>query len=119
MKKKRRKTESDENVCQNGREKEREGEALALSRTRVCVCVRVRRETRPIVIAIPTGGMFLRCAVSCRPATKPERLSSYCSLSSQQRSNRLHNLPPALLFAARHTYIHTCATHGRTLFVRA
>lgn len=38
------------------------------------------------------------CAVSCRSATKPERLSSYRSfLSSQQRSNRLHNLPPAPL----------------------
>lgn len=40
--------------------------------------------------------------------------SSYCSLSSQQRSNRLHNLPPALLFAARHTcHTHTHAARGR------
>lgn len=74
-------------------------------RRRACVCEYAQGETRPIVIAIPTGGMFLRCAVSCRPATKPVTDSSYCSLSSQQRSNRLHNLPPALLFAARRTHI--------------
>lgn len=49
-----------------------------------CVCIHARRETRPIVIAIPTGEMFLQCAVSCRPATKPERTHPLVPATEQQ-----------------------------------
>lgn len=69
------------------------------------------------MIAIPTGGMFFHSVPShARNQTRAD--SSYCSLSSQRRSNRLHNLPPALLFAARHTchiHIHTLHTIAYTL----
>lgn len=66
-----------------------------------CDCYTHGRNVPPVCRLMPT-----------RNQTRAN--SSYCSLSSQQRSNRLHNLPPALLFAARHTcrtYIR--AAHGR------
>lgn len=68
-----------------------------------CDCYTHGRNVPPVCRLMPT-----------RNQTRAD--SSYCSLSSQQRSNRLHNLPPALLFAARHTCrTHTHAAHGRTL----
>lgn len=67
-----------------------------------CDCYTHGRNVPPVCRLMPT-----------RNQTRAD--SSYCSLSSQQRSNRLHNLPPALLFAARHTcHTYTRAAHGRT-----
>lgn len=66
-----------------------------------CDCYTHGRNVPPVCRLMPT-----------RNQTRAD--SSYCSLSSQQRSNRLHNLPPALLFAARHTCrTYTHDAHGR------
>lgn len=66
------------------------------------------KETRPIVIAIPKGRMFLRRCVPSHadPQANPNHSHPTVPfLSSQQRSNRLHNLPPApLVCRGHHTY---------------
>lgn len=105
-------TERDGGRMYHGREKER---------VHVHAHVRMytrRRETRPIVIAIPTGGMFLRCAVSCRPATKPER--THPTVRSRPSNGATgcttFHLPSCLPPAIHAVPIHTPRT--AVLFVR-
>lgn len=86
-----------------------------------CVCMYTRRETRPIVIAIPTGEMFLQCAVSCRPATKPERglILLFALVPSDGATGcTTFHLPSGLPPAIHAIHIHTSRTRPRTLFVR-
>lgn len=75
--------------------------------------VYTRRETRPIVIAIPTGEMFLQYAVSCRPATKPEQ--THPTVRSRPSNGATgcttFHLPSCLPPAIHAVHIHTA--HGR------
>lgn len=100
-------------------DEKRRGYTTRRERARVCVrmCICMCRETRPIVIAIPTGGMFLRCAVSYRPATKPER--THPTVRSRP-SNGATGCTTFHLPSCLPPYIHTTyirAAHGCTFFV--
>lgn len=108
--KRRSKTENDEDVHD-----EREKESMHVH---MWVCIYMRRETRPIVIAIPTGEMFLQCAVSCRPATKPER--THPTVRSRPGNGATgcttFHLPSCLPPAIHAIHIHTLHTAAYALY---
>jgi len=83
-------------------------------RVHVHICVCIRAEGDSPHCDCYTHGRNVPPVCRLMPTRNQTRAnSSYCSLSSQQQSNRLHNLPPALLFAARRTcHTHTHAAHG-------
>lgn len=102
-----------------GRSESGDDDVQKRDRARACtqrayVCTRGGR-LAPIVIAIPTGEMFLQCAVSCRPATKPERglILLFALVPATEQQVAQPSTCPLVCRPPYMPYIYTLAAHGR------
>lgn len=109
-------------------EKERKKEgtrARARARTRVYPCVWTEGDSPHCDCYTHGRNVPPVCAVSCRPATKPEQLPSYCSPLSSSATEQQVAQPstcPLVCRRAIHTYgayVHTYTRSRRIFFVRA